>query len=172
MNDVSGGLADPAILEVVADSQAAYVAMHWRAHSETMQDQATYDNPGGVVAAVRDELAARLDAISAAGIPLERIVLDPGLGFAKRAEHNWELLRSQGVIESLGPPVQVGASRKSFLGSLLADTEGTPRPVGERESAHLALMVLLAQRGTWGVRGHDVRATVDAVTLRAEMDRV
>lgn len=171
VNDVSGGLADPDILDVVADSEASYVAMHWRAHSDRMQDLATYDQPGGVVAAVRDELGSRLAAILAAGVPEERVVLDPGLGFAKRGEHNWELLRALGVVESLGRPLLVGASRKSFLGNVLADPAGAPRPVDEREAAHVALMVLLAQRGTWGVRVHDVRATVDAFTVWQEMTR-
>src|SRR5918999_2006349 len=93
VNDVSGGLADPRILDVVAGSDATYVAMHWRAHSDRMQDLAVYDEPGGVVAAVCRELGERVEAMRAAGIPDDRIVLDPGLGFAKRGEHNWELLR-------------------------------------------------------------------------------
>ncbi|MGL5827683.1 MAG: dihydropteroate synthase, partial [Nocardioides sp.] len=93
INDVSGGLADPAMLGVVADSPAAYVAMHWRAPSRSMQEFAVYDAPGGVVAAVREELARRVDAVLAAGIPADRLVLDPGIGFAKTAEHNWALVR-------------------------------------------------------------------------------
>src|SRR5690349_18342443 len=92
VNDVSGGLADPEILRVVADAGATYVAMHWRAHADHMNDFATYDNPGGVVAAVRDELAQRVEAVLAAGVASDRLVLDPGLGFAKRGEHNWQLL--------------------------------------------------------------------------------
>lgn len=166
VNDVSGGLADPDILDVVAGSGATYVAMHWRAHADRMTDLATYDGPGGVVAAVKEELSARLVACHAAGIDEDRIVLDPGLGFAKGAGHNWELLGRLEEIEALGRPVLVGASRKSFLGRLLADGSG-PRPVDEREAAHLALVVLLAQRGTWGVRVHDVRATCDALAVLA-----
>ena len=96
VNDVSGGLADPRILDVVADSEATYVCMHWRAHSDHMQDLAVYDGPGGVVAAVRDELSERVEALQAAGVPDGRIVLDPGLGFAKRPEHNWALLAGIG----------------------------------------------------------------------------
>src|SRR5690349_21018780 len=92
VNDVSGGVADPEILRVVADTGATYVAMHWRAHSDHMRDFATYDNPGGVVRAVCDELSARVDAVLAAGVRPEKLVLDPGLGFAKRGEHNWQLL--------------------------------------------------------------------------------
>ncbi|WP_084622747.1 dihydropteroate synthase [Nocardioides sp. CF8] len=162
VNDVSGGLADPGILEVVAASGATYVAMHWRAHATTMQDFTDY-GPAGVVEGVRRELGARLDAIVAAGIDPERVLLDPGLGFAKLPEHNWELLRGLESLESLGRPLLIGASRKSFLGSLLAD--GTPREVGEREFAHVALVALLAQRGVDCLRVHDVRATCDALAV-------
>jgi dihydropteroate synthase len=159
VNDVSGGLADPEILHVVAGSGATYVAMHWRAHADHMTDFATYDNPGGVVAAVRDELAQRRDAALAAGVDPERLVLDPGLGFAKRGEHNWRLLAD------LGPLLLVGASRKSFLGTLLADRDGNPRPVDGRDDATTALSVVLAQAGVWGLRVHDVRSTRDALRV-------
>ncbi|HJQ07407.1 MAG TPA: dihydropteroate synthase [Nocardioides sp.] len=171
VNDVSGGLADPAILDVVAGSSATYVAMHWRAHSDTMQTLATYDGPGGVVEAVHAELADRVAAARAAGIPDERLVVDPGLGFAKLAEHNWELVRHLDRIADLGLPVLVGASRKTFLGRLLADADGEPRPVDGRESAGVALTALLAA-GTghpevWGIRVHDVRAHLDALRVAA-----
>jgi dihydropteroate synthase len=165
VNDVSGGLADPQILRVVADAGATYVAMHWRAHADHMTDFATYDGPGGVVAAVRDELAARVDAALAAGIEPERLVLDPGLGFAKRGEHNWQLLTHLEVIQALGYPLLVGASRKSFLGTLLAAADGTPRAVDDREDATTALSVVLAQAGVWGLRVHDVRSTRDALRV-------
>jgi len=169
VNDVSGGLADPRILEVVAASRASYVAMHWRAHAVRMQDLASYDGPGGVVAAVRSELAERVTAIRAAGIPDERVVLDPGLGFAKQPEHNWQLLRALGEIASLGFPLLVGASRKSFLGDLLRGPDGEPRPVDERESGGVALTLLLAQQGVWGARVHDVRASRDALRVLDRM---
>ena len=169
VNDVSGGLADPAMLEVVAASQATYVAMHWRAHSDHMQDFAAYDGPGGVVGAVRDELSERVRAMLAAGIERERIVLDPGLGFAKRGDHNWELLRGLDDLRELGFPVLVGASRKQFLGALLAGPDGTPRGVDEREYAGSALTLLLAQRGVWGLRVHDVRASHDTLRVLACM---
>jgi dihydropteroate synthase len=165
VNDVSGGLADPEILSVVAGSAATYVAMHWRAHADHMTDFATYDNPGGVVAAVRDELAERVEAALAAGISPERVVLDPGLGFAKRGEHNWQLLADLGPIQELGHRLLVGASRKSFLGALLADTDGNPRPVDGRDDATTALSVVLAQTGVWGLRVHDVRSTRDALRV-------
>ncbi len=162
VNDVSGGLADPEILAVAAAGQAAYIAMHWRAHSDHMQEFAVYDGPGGVVTAVRDELSERMVAALSAGIAPERLVLDPGLGFAKTPAHNWELLRGLDEIAALGLPLLVGASRKRFLGELLAADDG-PRPVDQREAANLAITLDLAQRGIWGLRVHDVRANRDAL---------
>ena len=134
VNDVSGGLADPDMLRVVASTGVRYVAMHWRAHSDRMTDFATYDGPGGVVAAVRDELAARVEEILAAGVAADRVVLDPGLGFAKGAAHNWALIRHLDEIAALGHPLLVGASRKSFLGRLLASPDGC-RAAGRRARA-------------------------------------
>lgn len=165
VNDVSGGLADPEILRVVADAGATYVAMHWRGHADRMQRLASYDDTGGVVATVRRELGERVEAVRAAGIPDERIVLDPGLGFAKTAEHNWALVAGLDRLAELGYPLLVGGSRKSFLGTLLADADGTPRPVTDREAASTALTLLLAQRGVWGIRVHDVRASHDALRV-------
>jgi dihydropteroate synthase len=165
VNDVSGGLADPRILDVVAAAGAPYVAMHWRAHADHMRDFAVYDGPGGVVGAVRDELSERVEAMLAAGIARDRIILDPGLGFAKHGEHNWQLLRDLGPLQALGFPLLVGASRKSFLGRLLADARGTIRPVEMREHANTALTVHLAQQGVWGLRVHDVRAARDALRV-------
>jgi dihydropteroate synthase len=170
VNDVSGGLADPKILDVVAASGATYVCMHWRGHSDRMQDLAAYDGPGGVVAAVREELSQRVDAARAAGIADERIVLDPGLGFAKKAKHNWALLAGLSTLQALGHPLLVGASRKSFLGSLLSDGEGTPRAVDARDAATTALTVLLAQQGVWGLRVHDVRSSRDALRALARWE--
>jgi dihydropteroate synthase len=167
VNDVSGGLADPRILAVVAGSEASYVAMHWRAHADRMRDFSDY-GPDGVVVTVRRELGERLDAIEAAGISRERVLLDPGLGFAKQPQHNWELLTALDVLEELGCPLLVGASRKSFLGSLLAEG-GAPRAIGEREHAHAALVALLAVRGVDCLRVHDVRATRDALAVVAAM---
>ena len=169
VNDVSGGLADPAILRVAAAYDVTYVAMHWRAHSDRMQELAVYDGPGGVVGAVRDELAERVAAAVAAGMPERRIVLDPGLGFAKTGDQNWQLLRGLEEIGALGRPLLVGSSRKSFLGRLLADGDA-PRPVDEREHAHVALTTLLATRGVWGLRVHDVRASMDALRVVSRMD--
>ncbi len=169
VNDVSGGLADPAMVDVVAQSGATYIAMHWRGHADRMQSLATYDE--GAVVAVRRELAERVDAVRAAGIPDDRLVLDPGLGFAKTAEHNWALLAGLDEIRSLGFPLLVGASRKAFLGALLADEQGNPRPVDDREAAGAAITVLLAQRGVWGIRVHDVRASRDALKVWARLEQ-
>jgi dihydropteroate synthase len=162
VNDVSGGLADPQVLDVVAEHGAAYVAMHWRAHAEVMQQLASYDD---VLTEVRDELARRLDTATAAGVNPARLVVDPGLGFAKTATHNWELLRRLPELTSLGVPILVGSSRKSFLGSLLAAPDGTPRDVLDRESANVALTTIAAIQGVWGVRVHEVRASVDAIKV-------
>jgi dihydropteroate synthase len=167
VNDVSGGLADPRILDVVADSDARYVAMHWRAHADRMRDFSDY-SPDGVVATVRRELGERLDAVLAAGVPRERVVLDPGLGFAKKPRHNWELLAALDTLRELDCPLLVGASRKSFLGSVLS-VDGAPRPVDEREHAHVALVALLAVRGVDLLRVHDVRATRDALAVVAAL---
>lgn len=165
VNDVSGGLADPDMLPTVASLGVGYVAMHWRAHAARMQDLAHYDD---VVADVAAELAGRRDAALAAGIARDRLVLDPGIGFAKTAEHNWQLLRGLDALEALGQPLLVGVSRKRFLGELLADAEGPREPAG-RDDATLAVTALLARRGVWGVRTHSVRAQRDAIAVAARL---
>jgi dihydropteroate synthase len=162
VNDVSGGLADPAMAKVVADAGCPYVIMHWRGHSAEMQSLAVYKD---VVAEVRAELSERVDEALAAGVRPEQIIVDPGLGFAKLPEHNWILTRELAAIEDLGFPVLFGASRKSYLGTLLRDAEGVPRPVDEREAATLATSVLAVAAGVWGVRVHDVKSTVDAIKV-------
>ncbi len=108
-------------------------------------------------------------AIRAAGIADDRIVLDPGLGFAKKPDQNWQLLGRIGLVQELGFPLLVGASRKRFLGDLLADGGGVPRPVEERELAHAGILAVLVREGVWGVRVHDVRATCDVL---AALDRI
>jgi dihydropteroate synthase len=118
---------------------------------------------GDVVTEVCAELTARVEDVVAAGVSPEQLVLDPGLGFAKNAEHNWALLARLDRIVALGLPVLVGASRKSFLGRLLAADDGTVRPAEQRDAATLATTVLAAQAGVWGVRVHDAAASVDAV---------
>lgn len=162
VNDVSGGLADPAMAELVADAGCPWILMHWRGHSRTMQELAGY---GDVVADVCTELGQRAADAVAAGVAPERIVLDPGLGFAKRAEHNWQLTARFGELVALGFPVLFAASRKSYLGALLAGSDGTPRPVDGRAAATIATSVLAVAAGAWGVRVHDVQATVDALAV-------
>ncbi|WP_415648946.1 dihydropteroate synthase [Stackebrandtia soli] len=159
VNDVSGGLADPAMLPLLAEASCPVILMHWRGHSDRMQGLASYDD---VVANVRDELSARVDDAIAAGVAAERIIIDPGLGFAKLAVHNWALSARLDVLLELGFPVLFASSRKSYLGALLADADGSPRPVGERDAATLATSVLAFAAGAWGVRVHDVRGTADA----------
>jgi dihydropteroate synthase len=164
VNDVSGGLADPDLLRVVADARVPCVLMHWRGHSKQMKQLATYDD---VVGDVRRELSERVDAALAAGVDSGQIVIDPGLGYAKTGAHNWTLLAHLDALIDLGFPVLVGASRKSFLGSLLADPDGGPRPPSGREDATTATTVLAALAGAWGVRVHRVRPNVDAATVVA-----
>jgi dihydropteroate synthase len=159
VNDVSGGLADPEMLPVVAAAGVPYVAMHWRGPSADMQTRAVYDD---VVGDVCRELSQRRDAAVAAGI--SDVILDPGLGFAKDADHNWALLRGLDELSALGRPVLVGASRKAFLGALL---DG--RPAAGRDAATAAITVLAARAGVWAVRVHDVAASADAVRVVARM---
>ena len=162
VNDVSGGLGDPAMAKTIAAAGVPWVLMHWRAHSRDMQALARYAD---VVRDVATELTRQVDAAVAAGVDATNIVLDPGLGFAKTAEHNWSLLARLDELTALGVPVLVGASRKAFLGRLLAGPDGTPAPVDAREHATVATSVLAAVMGAWGVRVHEVTPTLDAVTV-------
>jgi dihydropteroate synthase len=162
VNDVSGGLADPDMARVVRDAGCPWVLMHWRGHSRAMRELAVY---GDVVTDVRAELAQRVDDALRAGVSADRIVVDPGLGFAKTAEHNWQLSARLPELLDLGYPLLFGASRKSYLGRLLAAPDGTPRPTDGREAATVATSVLAVAAGAWGVRVHDVRATVDALAV-------
>lgn len=169
VNDVSGGLADPAMARVVAETGAPFVVMHWRGQSADMDRLAVY---GDVVEDVVAELTARVDALVAAGVKEEQLILDPGLGFAKTAEHNWALLGRLEALTALGRPVLVAASRKRFLGTLLADPEtGELRPARERDDATAAVSVLSARAGAWAVRVHDVSGTADAVRVVAAWQR-
>jgi dihydropteroate synthase len=162
VNDVSGGLADPAMAAVVAEHGCPWVLMHWRGHSRQMQQLARYHD---VIKEVRDELRGQADAALAAGVDSSKIIVDPGLGFAKRPAHNWRLCAHLDEIVALGFPVLVGASRKSYLGALLADADGYPRPAYGREAATIATSLLAVQAGAWGVRVHDVLGTVDALKV-------
>ncbi|MEU4214477.1 dihydropteroate synthase [Actinoplanes sp. NPDC026623] len=162
VNDVSGGLADPGMAAVVADAGCPWVLMHWRGHSRRMLELAAYTD---VVAEVRDELLRRVDDAVAAGVDPARLILDPGIGFAKHAEHNWSLCTHLDELVALGHPVLFAASRKTYLGRLLAGPGGEPRPVDGREAATIATSVLAVAAGAWGVRVHDVRATTDALAV-------
>ncbi|GAA4718870.1 dihydropteroate synthase [Isoptericola chiayiensis] len=171
VNDVSGGLADPDMAGVVAATGVAYVAMHWRGHSDVMDDLQQYDD---VVADVRDELAARMADLHDAGVAPEQVVLDPGLGFAKAGSLNWPLLAHLDALHALGRPVLVGASRKRFLGHLLADdaaSGGLPAAPLERDDATAAVSALAARAGAWCVRVHAARASVDAVRVAAAWEQ-
>ncbi|MFI6644470.1 dihydropteroate synthase [Streptomyces sp. NPDC050504] len=161
VNDVSGGLADPAMIPTVADTDVPFVVMHWRGFSESMNSLAVYED---VVAEVAAELRARVDAVVAGGIAPERLVVDPGLGFAKLAPHDLALVAHLADLRELGSPLLVAASRKRFLGHVLAP-DGTPPPARERDAATAAVSALAAQAGAWAVRVHEVRATADAVRV-------
>jgi dihydropteroate synthase len=162
VNDVSGGLADPAMVPAVAAAEVPFVVMHWRGASIDMNSRAVYED---VVAEVVDELRRRLDAVVAAGVAPERIVLDPGLGFAKDAEHDLALVASLDRLRELGRPLLVAASRKRFLGRVLAEGRPTPPPARERDAATAAVSAIAAREGAWAVRVHEVRPTADAVRV-------
>ena len=162
INDVSGGQGDEGMARVVADAGSPYVVMHWRGHSEDMDRRAVYAD---VVTEVLDELQVRLDVLADAGVDLNRVVVDPGLGFAKRPEHNWAVLAHLDDLAALGRPVLVGASRKGFLGRLLTGADGSPRPADAREDATTAVSVLAAAAGVWAVRVHEARRTRDALEV-------
>ncbi len=167
VNDVSGGLADKAMARTVAALEVPFVAMHWRGHSADMDTRAVYDD---VVAEVVAELESRLADLAEQGLSRDYVVIDPGLGFAKQGLHNWSLLAHFEALQALGRPVLVGASRKGFLGTLLADGSGEPRPADRRADATTALTSLLAAHGAWGVRVHDVAGSADAVRVVAALE--
>ena len=145
INDVSGGLADPHMLQTAARLQVPYIAMHWRGQSKDMNSKAIYNN---VVNDVISELQDRITATQDAGIKANNLILDPGLGFAKGAEHNWAIIDSVESFVEMGYPVLIGASRKRFLGGDTPD---------EREQATIDLTKRLATTGVWAVRVHSVK---------------
>jgi len=162
VNDISGGLADEKMATVIAaHPQVQYIAMHWRGESKDMQSRAVYKD---VVNEVRGELESRTDALIKAGVNPEQIILDPGIGFAKTGEHNWELLRHIDRLQLMGFPLLVGVSRKRFLGELV----GSSNP-DDRDSATVALTTELARKGVWGVRTHSVKPHVDAIKVVREL---
>lgn len=166
VNDVSGGRADETMHQVVARLDVPYVIMHWRGHSDQMDELARYHDP---VAQVCEELQEQVDKAVDAGVNESALILDPGIGFAKNTEHNWEVLRGLDRLGNLGFPMLVGPSRKRFLGALLADDSGTMRETAGRDVATSVMSALLAEWGVWGVRVHDVQGTVDAIKVSLAM---
>ncbi|KOT41935.1 dihydropteroate synthase [Streptomyces caelestis] len=162
VNDVSGGLADPAMIPVVAAAGAPFVVMHWRGFLEGGSIEGVYTD---VVTEVAEELHARVEAVLEGGVAADRVIVDPGLGFSKGADHDLALLARLDRVLALGHPVLVAASRKRFLGRVLAGPDGAPPPARERDAATAAVSALAAQAGAWAVRVHEVRATADAVRV-------
>ena len=165
INDVSGGKSDPEMLSYVATLNVPYILMHWRGQSNIMNTLTDYND---VVADVTREVSNQVDVAVAAGIARERIAIDPGIGFAKTVDQNWPILKHLEVLEGLGLPILMGASRKKFLGELLAK-DGVARDSDERESATTAISTLMAARGIWAVRVHEVKASSDAIAV---VDRI
>jgi dihydropteroate synthase len=162
VNDVSGGKADDRMLHLVAESGVPYICMHWRGHSEDMQSKASYAD---VVTEVIAELGMQLDEAVSAGVAPDKLIIDPGFGFAKTGEHNWQLLQRLEEFDVLSRPMHAGVSRKAFLGRLLADPAGSPRPAQERDDATTALTTVLALRRVWALRVHSVLASRDAIAV-------
>lgn len=161
VNDVSAGVADPGMAALVARTGVVYVAMHSRGASDTPDE---YDD---VVADVAGELGERVAALLAAGVLRHQVVLDPGLGFAKSGANNWPLLARLGELRALGHPLLIGASRKRFLGVVLATETGVALPPAERDDATTAVTALVAAAGAWCVRVHHVAGSADAVRVAA-----
>lgn len=158
INDVSGGLADPEMADLIAESGINYIAMHWRAHSLEMMEHSEYDD---IVADVKRELTQRIDSLCTSGVKRHQLIVDPGIGFSKRAEQNWELLRGIHSLAELGLPILVGASRKRFLGADLKPEE--------REEASVAVTSFCASQGVWAVRTHSVRPHKEAIAQVAKL---
>ena len=166
INDVSGGLADPGMFKVAADTGATIIISHWRGFSDQMDTLATYDDVAAEVAA---ELKARVDAALATGVKPAQIVIDPGLGFAKDMQQNWKLVARLEKLEELGYPILVGASRKRFIAGVIEPEEPAEVSNERRDLATAVLTALLLQRKIWGVRVHNVLATSDAIKIVAAL---
>ena len=158
VNDVSGGIADEKMAGLIAaNPKVQYIVMHWRGESKDMQSKAVYQD---VVKEVKDELDERVTDLLKAGVQAEQIILDPGIGFAKEPEHNWEILKNIERFQLLGYPLLIGASRKRFLGELVNAKE-----TDDREAASIALTAELARLNIWGVRTHSVKPHRDAIAV-------
>ena len=167
VNDVSGGLADTEMARVVAAARVPFVVMHWRGHSDTMQDQASYQD---VVGDVCRALAERVTDLCSRGVGRDQLILDPGFGFAKLPAHNWSLLAHLDAVQSLGFPVLVGTSRKAFLGRLGVPDGDAPRPPAQRDGETAATTVIAGLAGAWGVRVHDVASSAGALRVVAAVE--
>lgn len=167
VNDVSGGLADPQMARVVAEAGVPFVVMHWRGHSDVMQGRSSY---GDVVSDVCQALSQRVADLCEHGVGRDQLILDPGFGFAKLAEHNWSLLAHLDALQSLGFPVLVGTSRKTFLGAVGISEGSVPRPPAARDTATAATTVIAALAGVWAVRVHDVASSIDALHVVAAVE--
>jgi len=164
VNDVSGGLADDEMFRTIASLETDYIVSHWRGHSDTMNELANYNE---VVGDVRTEIQRRVAELIVWGVDENRIIVDPGLGFAKTSTHNWKLLGNLDRLASLGYPVLIGASRKRFLADLLPGDA----TVQERDPATAVISALAAQAGVWGVRVHDVETTKAALAVWSEWEK-
>lgn len=164
VNDVSGGLADEGMYKLISKHpEVQYVIMHWRGHSKTMQELATYKD---VVKEVKEELEERVNCAIEAGVDPDQIIIDPGIGFSKTAEHNWELLKNLDRLSLLGYPILIGASRKRFLGELTGGTNPD-----DREAATLAITAAMAKQGVWAVRTHSVKPHRDVIATISALGR-
>ncbi len=164
VNDVSGGLADKEMYKLISKHpEVQYVIMHWRGHSKTMQELATYKD---VVKEVKEELEERVNCAIEAGVDPDQIIIDPGIGFSKSPEHNWELLKNLDRLSLLGYPILIGASRKRFLGELTGGTNPD-----DREAATLAITAAMAKQGVWAVRTHSVKPHRDVIATISALGR-
>lgn len=162
INDVSGGLADPSMFAALASFDCTYILGHWRGHSDVMDSLNAYSD---VAREVVGELAEQVAMAVSAGIDRSRIVVDPGIGFAKDVKQNWDLVARLDELEQLGLPILVGASRKRFLAAALNEQDPSSVSTQRRDVATAVLTALLLQRKLWGIRVHNVEATVDAIKV-------
>lgn len=160
INDVSGLNYEPDMPKLIAETGARYIVMHNRGNSKTMDGLAQYEDLVGEVVAETQQI---IDAFLAAGVTKEQLIIDPGLGFSKPGDQNWQLLNNLDDFQGLGYPVLIGASRKRFIGSMLATNADKPVEPRQRDHATAAITTQVAEAGVWGVRVHSVIPNLDAV---------